>query len=153
MATANHGQVVDIGERGPNLGIQGVPAHTVERPGADVKRRGPIIPVMVVGAIQTEFRFVHRSRREDVLDLKDNVRRDMGNHVARAQSVGGVIDVGVVDVVARKHRGLIGVAKIQAEHAGVFADSVARHLGDLVGDVVDGRLPERVGVQNRLKRR
>ena len=103
--------------------------------------RSAVAPVVVVGAVHSELRLVDRGRREDVLELQDEVGGNVGNHVVVAQRVRGVVDVGVVDVVADVGRGGVGEAVIEAEHAGIFADRVGGHLGDLVGDAVDRRLP------------
>ena len=62
-----------------------------------------------------------------------------------------VVDIGIVDVVARVHGGVVGEPVVEAEHAGVFANGVGGHLGDLVGDAVDRSLPDRIGVDDRFQ--
>ena len=44
-------------------------------------------------------------------------------------------------------------AVVEADHAGVFANGVGGHVGDLVGDAVDGALSRRIGIHDGRERR
>src|SRR5262245_57199225 len=76
----------------------------------------------------------------------------MGNHVVGPKSVRRVVDVGVVDIVARIHRSADGKQIVETKHPGVFADGVAGYLRDLVRVFVNRRPAGRVSVQDRLER-
>jgi len=92
---ADHGEVIDVGEAGADLGVQRGVAEAVEGAGAHGDGRGAIGPVVVVGAIQSKPDLVISSRREDVLVFEDDVGRDVGNYVVVSEGVQWNVDVSV----------------------------------------------------------
>ena len=103
VTSADHRQVVDVGEGRAHLGVQRVAGQTAERRrrNAGRHRRDAVAPVVVVGAIHAELGFIDGGWREDVLEGHDPVGRNVRHDVMRAQGIGRVVDVNVVDVVAR----------------------------------------------------
>ncbi len=155
MAAAYQRQIVDVRESGSDLGIEGRSAHAVEgrRRHTDVQRRGPVTPVVVVRAVQSELRLVDGGGREDALQRDDSIRGDMRNHVVGTQRVSGPVDVDIVSVIAGVHRHLVVEAVVEPDHACVLAYGVGSHLIDLIGGAVERLLAGGVCVQNRLERR
>ncbi len=78
MPAADHGEVIDVGEGGADLGIERGVAYAVEGAGAHGDRRSAIGPVVVVGAIQPKLDLVVSGGREDVLVFEDEVRTGRG---------------------------------------------------------------------------
>ena len=136
VTAADHRQVIDIGESRADFGIERGVADAVEGRNAGGYRRGPISPVVIVGAIQPELDFVDCGRRKDALVLQNEVGGNVRNHVVASQRVRRIIDISVVDVVADEGRVVVVEAVVEAGHAGIFADGVGGDFRHLVGDAV-----------------
>ena len=149
VAATHHGEGVDVVESSADFGIERSAADAVKVP-RDAERHGRRAepPVVVVGAVQSELGFVDGGGSEDMLNLQNHVGGNVRHHVVGAEGVGGVVDVSVVDVIAEVGSGGVREPVIKTGHAGVFADGVVSHLGDIidVGVAVDRDRSHRVGV-------
>jgi hypothetical protein len=101
VAAAHQGQIVNIRKGVPDFGVQRRSAKTIERTRIHVKRSSAVGPIMKVGAIVTKLQFVDCERGEKMLQLQHKVRRYMRDYVMGAKSIGRIIYVRVIDVVAR----------------------------------------------------
>ncbi len=77
----------------------------------------------------------------------------MRDYIVRSQGVSRVVDVNVVDIVAREERGFVGKPVVEADHSGIFANRVAGHQVDLVGGAVQRDLSGRVCVHQGFQHR
>ena len=66
--------------------------------------RSSVALVVIVGAIDSELYLVDGGGGNDALVLQNDVGGNMRNHVVAAQGIRGIVDVGVVDVIAEEHR-------------------------------------------------
>src|SRR5262249_29046460 len=109
-------------------------------------RRRSVTPVVVIGAVHPDFRLVDNSCRDRALILHDDIGGNMGNYVMASQSIGGIVNVGVINVVTHIGGVVVVESIVETGHTGVFANCVSCHFSHFIGNAVNRPLADRIGI-------
>ena len=106
---------------------------------------------MVIGAVHPDLRLVDGRWRERALVLHNDVGWNVRHHVVRSKRICGIVNIGVIHVVAEVRSVFVVESVVEAGHAGIFAHRVGGDFRDLIGNAIHGLLSERIRVQDGLE--